>query len=222
VRAKATYSTATSDARQLSFELIGGAQTSYSQVDSLEPEVVASVYAPATGAEVGRNSNTPAPSAVVNERAYPHMYDPEAGQSGAAMSLIGRAKTEAAAALDAWGESNLDEVSSRLSLVATNVAAAHRYTAFNESLGAVVSYVRRAVLCAAVPDLETQQLMLLARSLVSLHQQPMVSLDEATDMIEELENAGWRGRHSDVAAFVAALVLPEKSSESSSAGGVLI
>jgi hypothetical protein len=85
-----------------------------------------------------------------------------------------------------------------------------------------VSYVRRAVLCAAVPDLETQQLMLLARSLVSLHQQPMVSLDEATDMIEELENAGWRGRHSDVAAFVAALVLPEKSSESSSAGGVLI
>lgn len=206
MRAKAT-STPVADLRQLSFELIGGAQTSHPLTDTLAAEVVASVHASATGAENDRKPNTAPPSAIVTERAYPHRYDPEAGQSGAAMSLIGRAQLEALAALDAWGESNLDEVSSRLSLVATNVATAHKYTTFNASLGAVVSHVRRAVLCAAVVDLDTQQLMLLARTLTNLHQQPMVTLDDATDMIEEMEAAGWRGRHPDVAAFVEALAV---------------
>jgi hypothetical protein len=140
------------------------------------------------------------------------MYEADA-QTGVALSLVGRAKTEIESAVDAYLAGDIEEVSSRLGLVATNTAAAHRSTHFNEAFGAVVSFVRRATLAANVVDIELQQLMQLSKALNALHADPMLTLDSATDLVESLEKVGWHGQHVAVSELVASLIgeLPDSS-----------
>ena len=150
--------------------------------------------------EVGGQGTAPTPEVI-----YPHIFDPDAGTTSQAMRLIGQAVNHAQSAVEAYGAGELSEVSSALGLVAAAAASAHASTTFNESLGAVVSYVRRAALTAHVADVSLPQLMALVKALRALREQPMISLEAAAGLIDELEQVGWSGMESDVAAFVKAL-----------------
>lgn len=207
MRYKPTTGAQTADARQLSFELTSGTELAPQRWDFSTPEVVAEVDEAATGQLAKRNVAPATESDTTNlsQRIYPHMYEAEA-QTGVAMSLVGRAKTEAASAVDAYLLGDIQEVSSRLALVATSAAAAHRNTRFNEAFGAVVSFIRRAALAANVAEIELPQLMQLSKALNTLHAEPMLTLDAATDVVESLEQVGWRGQHAAVAELVAALI----------------
>lgn len=193
---------------QMAFELPVPAQTesAFSLISSL-PEVVRRSGVQSTGEITADSDTVPANDLTLSgETAYPHIYDLSAGDSGAAMNLIAQAKVEANAAIDAWSDADLSSVSGKLAQIATTLAAAHNHTQFNESWGAVVSYIRRAVLIAGADDVNMQSLMQLSQSLRALYEQPMLALDGASELIEKLEEAGWNGRHESVAAFVEVLI----------------
>ena len=173
--------------------------------DALLTEVVRVSAAPSTSAEPSNEAaglNT-VPEASA-QRAYPHIYDEVAGGGSAAMSLIAQARQEATAAKDAWTDADLQEVESLLAQLAATLAAAHRHTQFNECLGAVVSFIRRAVLNTDIGDINLGSMMLLIQALNTLHSQPMLSLDAATDITERLNDGGWVGKHQVVSAYVRA------------------
>lgn len=207
MRYKPTTGAQTSDARQLSFELTHGTNFVSYGWELAAPEVVSEVDEIVTGTPDKRGIAGLLKTDVesLSQRTYPHMYEAEA-QSGVAMSLIGRARDEASLAIEAYQLGDIQEVSSRIGLVATNAATAHRSTRFNEAFGAAVSFIRRAALAANPADVELQQLMQLSKALNTLHAEPMLTLDAATDLIEALEKVGWRGQHAAAAELVAALL----------------
>jgi hypothetical protein len=138
------------------------------------------------------------------DRLYPHLFD-ESEAGGQARIHIGQALKDAQLALHAFGEADLDTVSTRLTLVAPHMAKAYTHTEFNPSLGAVVSYVRRAVLQASPADVSRSALNALVSVLQSALDDPAIELDEAADLTEKLANEGWNGDHVAVNELIAAM-----------------
>lgn len=137
-------------------------------------------------------------------RAYPHLYD-QAEDAGQAQVLIESAIKDAHAALNAFDDTDFEEVSSRFATIAATLGEAHRHTRFNESFGAVVSYVRRATLTADALQTSREELNTLVMTLASLQRNPAIDMDDAGELVERLSAAGWNGEHAAVEALVAAL-----------------
>ncbi|MCR4304884.1 MAG: hypothetical protein NUV63_11805 [Gallionella sp.] len=139
------------------------------------------------------------------ERVYPHLFDDE-GPANLVRSYISNALKDAQQALESFGEADLESVGTLLILVATKMSSAHPLSEFNESLGAVVSYVRRATLTASNADITRSALNALVHVLQSASANPMLDLDEASDLVEKLTAEGWHGEHKVVSELVAALL----------------
>lgn len=139
------------------------------------------------------------------ERVYPHLFD-DAGPANQFRIYISKALRDAQLALESFGEADLESVGSRLTLVATTMGGAHPLTNFNESLGAVVSFVRRATLTASYADITRSALNALVHVLQSAITDPMLDLDEASDLVDKLSSEGWRGEHGVVNELIAVLL----------------
>ncbi|NMF99690.1 hypothetical protein GPA27_20130 [Aromatoleum toluolicum] len=139
------------------------------------------------------------------ERVYPQLFDDE-GPAGQARTLIVRALNDARLALDAFGEADLDSIGSRLAAIAALMAEAHRLTYFNESLGAVVSFIRRATLVANSADTSRPALNALMHVLKSLSENPAIDLEDAGELIDILSHEGWCGEHELGAMLIAAVL----------------
>jgi hypothetical protein len=137
-------------------------------------------------------------------RAYPHAYDPE-GVSGPALALLSDADVEAAQAVTAYNEGDIDSVASRVSMVAALMAKAYPHTAFNAALGAAVSFIRRATLLMDTSQLSMPDLMALAKATRVLAGNPLLSLEQSADLVIEMEEQDWQGADQNVADFVNAL-----------------
>jgi len=129
------------------------------------------------------------------------------------MGLIRQALEDARAAADAYNNVNLREVSSRLGLIATSMARAHLHTEFNECLGAIVSYIRRATLQLDAAQISLAQIVVLIKALSTLLSQPMLNLNAAADLTDEMERTGLRGEHKDVEALIASLLEDREDTE---------
>ncbi|MFN0313484.1 MAG: hypothetical protein ACKVQA_00365 [Burkholderiales bacterium] len=140
----------------------------------------------------------------VNRRAYPLAYDPE-GPAGPALSLLGEVRDLAASIVDAYSDSDMATVGSRLAMSAALLSKAYPHTAFNPALGAVVSFLRRATLIADVTQCGLEELMALAKAARHLAENPLISLDDSAELVIELEGQGWAGADSDIAKFVSAV-----------------
>lgn len=127
-------------------------------------------------------------------RIYPHVFD-ESNLAGQALIYLQSAITDAKEAIDAFGEPDLQEVTTRLTHIAAAMGKAHLLTEFNESFGGVVSYVRRATLLITSEDISRSALNSLLQALMSVAANPMLDLDEATDLIDKLAHDGWKGEH---------------------------
>lgn len=138
-------------------------------------------------------------------RAYPHIYD-DAAAGSLAMSLIANAQLETRNAIDYFGDGDLQSVSASFSSIALMLAAAHEHTGFNDSFGALLSYLRRGILVLSLADVQLSQLMSIAKALDVLHEQPMMTLDQASDEVEALETAGVFGEHQAVELLVRTLL----------------
>ncbi|MDR5830110.1 hypothetical protein P9250_19745 [Caballeronia sp. LP006] len=140
------------------------------------------------------------------EQVYPHLFDPKE-TAGQALDLVGGALDDARDALIAFGESDLQAVGSRLAQIAVAMQKAHKLTTFNEDFGAVVSFIRRASLMADPVEVTRPMLNAQVQVLVALKKSPAIDLDDASEMVDRLEDAGWRGEHPAVEAILAALSL---------------
>lgn len=138
-------------------------------------------------------------------RIYPHVFDAE-DASGQARIYVVKALDDARSALESYGEADLEAVGSRLALIAATMGTCHSFTSFNESMGAVVSFVRRATLAMPSGEVTRPQLNALVHALHSLAANPMVDLDEATDIVDKLEGEGWRGQNGVADALISALL----------------
>lgn len=86
------------------------------------------------------------------------------------------------------------------------MGSAYPLTEFNESLGGVVAFVRRATLAASSAELSRSALNALVYALQSLVSNPMLDLDEASDFVDKLANEGWQGEHKVADELVATLL----------------
>ena len=126
------------------------------------------------------------------ERIYPHVFD-ETIEAGQALAYIRSAIIDARKAVDAFGEPDLQEVGTRLTQISVAMGKAHALTDFNESLGALISFIRRATLAAITSEVSRSELNTLVNVLALVAANPMIDLDEASDMVDQLSGEGWRG-----------------------------
>ncbi len=139
------------------------------------------------------------------DRIYPHIFD-EGAQTGQAIVFIKNALHDAKLALEAFGVSDFSDVDTRLTQIAAAMNRAYPLTLFNESLGAVISFIRRATLAASIDDISRPSLNALVHVLHSIALNPMIDLDDASDLVEKLSNDGWCGEHGVANQLITALL----------------
>lgn len=139
------------------------------------------------------------------ERIYPHIFD-ENVKAGQALVYIRSALNDAREAVDAFGEPDLQSVGTRLTQISVAMSKAYPDTDFNESLGAVVSFIRRATLIASGYEVSRSALNSLVNVLGQLTANPMLDLDDASDIVDMLTNDGWQGQHRLVDEMVKILM----------------
>lgn len=139
------------------------------------------------------------------KRIYPHVFD-ENITAGQAVIYLRSAIDDENVAIDAFGEPDLQTVNTRLTQIAVTMGKVHAMTDFNESLGAVVSFIRRATLTASNDELSRSALNSLVNVLGLMAANPMMDLDEASDLVDKLSNDGWRGEHKLANELVMALI----------------
>jgi len=139
------------------------------------------------------------------DRIYPQMFDAEA-PAGQSLTFIHNAFNDAQSALEAFSSPDLQTVASRLTQIASTMARIHPLTEFNESFGAVVSFIRRATLIASPLEVSRPGLNSLVQVLRSLYSNPMMDLDEASDLVDELKSSGWHGEHGVAETLIAELL----------------
>lgn len=165
------------------------------------------VYTSASDAPViSEPTIAPAP-----EQVYPHLFDPQ-GAAGEALSIVEGALQDARSALKAFGESDLETVASRLMQIAAAMQTAHKLTSFNEDFGAVISFIRRATLGADAAEVTREMLNVLIHVLNSLKKAPAIDLEDAGNLVDRLDDAGWQGEHPGVDALMAVL-FPDETAE---------
>lgn len=138
------------------------------------------------------------------ERLYPHFFDGNEAP-GKARVFIVNALSDARLALESFGANDFEDVATRLSLIASTMSRAHPLTAFNESLGSVVSYIRRATITMNAGEITRAGLNVLVFVLSELTRNPAIDLEEAVDLVDKLSTEGWQGDHAVVQAMIAAL-----------------
>lgn len=138
---------------------------------------------------------------------YPHVFDEHEG-AGLAIASLRLAHVDATRALAAFGEADLDAVQTRLGHVAAALAKAARLNDFNPSFGAVVGFVRRAVLIAMASEVSRSSLNALVNVVATVEKNPMLSLMEAAELTQQMEREGWNGQHAAVERLAQALLEP--------------
>ncbi len=138
------------------------------------------------------------------ERLYPQLLDNDLPE-GKALVFIKMALSNAKDALDAFDEPDLNTTMSHLNQIAATMGKTHPLTTFNESLGSVVSYIRRAILLISIDDVTRVTLNSLISALESMTSNPLLRLTEACEIIENLSNNGWKGEHPEAEALISAL-----------------
>jgi hypothetical protein len=158
----------------------------------------------ATGTEIDKSVRSKE-SLSSTDRLYPHVFDP-ASAAGEALVHVQSAINDIQLAIDDYGDADLISVSSRLSQVGASMKKAHTHADFNECFGAVTSFVRRATLAAVPEDITRPALNSVLSGLRQLRLNPLLGLDEATDLIDRLSTDGWNGSHTTVEKIISALL----------------
>ncbi len=145
------------------------------------------------------------------ERTYPHVFD-EGAETGQVRNNILNALDNARGALDSYGVPDLESMNTKIIVIATIMSRTHLLTEFNESLGAVVSFLRRAMLNTPIENVNRPALNALVNVLQLMADNPMIDLDDACDLIDKLSNEGWHGMHG-IADKLVTLLFEESSTE---------
>jgi len=178
----------------------------WTQIDVYEPEAPEPEKEPSAreSAEAAVAPRTEASAHEIARRAYPLAYDPE-GPAGPVLKLLNEVQELTQSITEAYSEADMVTVGSRLPVIAAVLGEAYPHTAFNPPLGSAVSFLRRATLLASAEQCGLEELMGLAKAARHIAENPLISLDDAAELIMQLEAQGWVGADPDVAEFVSAL-----------------
>lgn len=138
------------------------------------------------------------------KKIYPHVFD-ENTKAGQSLVYLRNAINDAKVAIDAFGEPDLQAVGTRLSQIAVTMGKVYSLSDFNASLSGVVSFIRRASLAVSNEELTRSALNCLVHALEMITANPMLDLDEASDLVDKLASDGWRGEHKIVNELIVAL-----------------
>lgn len=152
---------------------------------------------------ISRSNYSSEKSSVI--KLYPHLFDEET-EAGAVIACMRNALRDAELALDAYDDNDFQELSTRIFQIAAAMKKASPLTTFNESLGAVVSYIRRATLAIDIVDISRSALNALIQALHSIIDNPMLDLDDASDLVDNLSDHHWNGDHQGARRLVAVLL----------------
>ncbi|VTU28797.1 hypothetical protein H6CHR_03064 [Variovorax sp. PBL-H6] len=133
---------------------------------------------------------------------YPHYYDQTLPSNASfAIEHLKLAIKDMDSAVEAYANAQMGELWAALGIVAGSLNRAHAYTSFNEALGAVVSYAAQALNAPHYDTLNRDSLMAMQRCLYALVETPTMSLSDAADSVDDLEQAGWDGNDRSVSKF---------------------
>ncbi|MDB5815128.1 MAG: hypothetical protein JWN23_2245 [Rhodocyclales bacterium] len=143
---------------------------------------------------------------------YPHLFDSDTGD-GQAIALLNQAAEDAVRALESHDQADLVDIQTRFTQIAAAAARAHALTVFNENFGSVVSFIRRATLMTPAADISRSALNQLIVALKRLLHEPMIDLDDATDIIDDLMADGWEGAYRAADDLLAALIAEQNEQD---------
>ena len=139
------------------------------------------------------------------DRIYPHIFD-ENTDAGSMLVLVRNALSDAESALESYAVPDLQGVTTYLTNVSNLMRESHRFADFNRSLGALLSFLRRATLVTPIENINRSALNALVSSLQSIASNPMLDLDDASILIERLLNDGWKGELESVDLLIAEIL----------------
>ena len=139
------------------------------------------------------------------ERIYPHVFDVNTN-AGKVLDLINQANQELEKAIDAFGKPDLPSVLSSLTNISVLFNTSYAFIDFNRDLRALVGFMKRATLVTPEEDISRSSLNALTSVIDSVIQNPMLNLNDASDMCERLSREGWKGEIDAVNILVKALL----------------
>lgn len=139
------------------------------------------------------------------ERIYPHVFD-ENTNAGKVINHINQAKQELEKAIDAFGKPDLPSVLSSLTNISVLFNTSYPFIDFNRDLRSLVGFMKRATLVTPEEDISRSSLNALTSVIDSVIQNPMLNLNDASDMCERLSREGWKGEIEAVNILVKALL----------------
>lgn len=137
---------------------------------------------------------------------YPHAFDEEE-PIGAARLEYQKALTSIRACSESLADGDFGAVSGRLSDAALIFKAAHANLDRDDPLAALTGYLRRAVLAADPSEISRAGMEALQSVVASTLENPVVTLLEAAELSDQLEQAGWNGDEPNAAALFAAILV---------------
>lgn len=139
------------------------------------------------------------------DRVYPHIFDNQT-ISGGVLALFKDSVSEAKLAVEAYNEPDMVAVGTRLTNIAVIMSKAHPMADFNRSLSGVISYIRRATLTTPAVQIDRPALNIMINVLNAILLDPMINLDDASDLTEKLSQYGWTGELDVIEKLIAALM----------------
>lgn len=139
------------------------------------------------------------------DRVYPHIFD-RAQPTGLVIELVKESSSEAKLALESFGEPDMSSMCTHLTNIAVKMREAYPLAGFNRSLASVIAFLRRSTLLASSSDINRASLNLLITTLNAILIDPMINLNDATDMVDNLSRHGWRGEKAEVDSLFSALI----------------
>lgn len=134
-------------------------------------------------------------------RLYPQLLDSDTSH-GRLSVLVKDALDDCRRAVDSYQAGDVATIDSCLANIAAVMQEAYGQSEFNDNLGAVISFVRRAAIAASAVEVSLSSLNALVNALSSISHNPFMDLSEAADLVDSLSDEGWRGEHQAVSAML--------------------
>jgi hypothetical protein len=188
--------------------------TSTSAKDTSVPDIARDKLSPSGQVNVDQTELTGATqftkaahklSPVPIARLYPHVFD-DAVPEGQSRTHLLSGLADARLAQDAMSESDFDELGFRLGLVANSLRSAHESAPDNIAYRSVVAFIRRAALVAQPTEVSRSALNALAVALRTLSENPLIDLEDAAELSDQLASEGWRGDHAIAKEVIAGML----------------
>ena len=188
--------------------------TSTSARDTFVPDVARDKLTPSGQVNVDQTELTGATqfakaayklSPVPISRLYPHAFD-DAEPEGQSRAHLLSGLADARLALNAISESDFEELGVRLGIIANSLRSAQESAPNNGAYRSVVAFIRRAALVAQPTEISRAAMNALVLALRALSENPLIDLEDAAELSDQLASEGWRGDHAIAKEIIAGML----------------